>query len=330
MKKITTLFAVLCSALGFAQVKNYSFLQTTGTYSELATTDGTVLGNSNSDAEYFINTVGPLGGLTSTGTGFDIGFNFLFNGEVYNRFAVSNEGWIGLGSSTYTYPNVNVTIPNPLQPLSASTTITDKYNARIAALANDLVAQPGSSLIYSTQGTSPNRVLVVQWKNYRKKNNGGGDSFNFQIRLKETSNVVEFDYGTFVNNENPLSFQVGLRGGQGNTLSFLNRSSSNGWTNTLSGTDAADTMLLSSTLKPESGTAFIWTPSTCGGPKALVASANSISAVISWGAYTPTPSGYEYFVSTSSDIPTAAGTAVSATTANLTGLTPNTTYNVFV
>jgi hypothetical protein len=55
---------------------------------------------------------------------------------------------------------------------------------KIAGFARDLQGQTGSSLRYQTIGTAPNRILVVQWSNFRRFV-GTGDVFNFQIRLLE-------------------------------------------------------------------------------------------------------------------------------------------------
>ncbi len=57
----------------------------------------------------------------------------------------------------------------------------------------------------------------------------------------------------------------------------------------------------------------------------------SSTATINWTAPIVVPSnGYQYVVSTSNLTPTGAGTAVAGLSANLTGLTTNTTYYVFV
>ncbi len=68
------------------------------------------------------------------------------------------------------------------------------------------------------------------------------------------------------------------------------------------------------------------TPS-CVEPLGVVsASITSTGVSISWDATNPVPSsGYEYFVSTSSTLPTTAGTSVTTTYAVVTGLTPATT-----
>jgi len=73
------------------------------------------------------------------------------------------------------------------------------------------------------------------------------------------------------------------------------------------------------------------TPS-CVEPLGVVsASITSTGVSISWDATNPVPSsGYEYFVSTSSTLPTTAGTSVTTTYAVVTGLTPATTYYIFI
>jgi hypothetical protein len=55
------------------------------------------------------------------------------------------------------------------------------------------------------------------------------------------------------------------------------------------------------------------------------------TATINWTAPSYTPSnGYQYVVSTSSSTPSGSGTATTGTSVNITGLTANTTYYVFV
>lgn len=73
------------------------------------------------------------------------------------------------------------------------------------------------------------------------------------------------------------------------------------------------------------------TPS-CVEPLNIVsASITSSGASISWDATNPVPaSGYEYIVSTTNTLPTVAGTATTNTFAVLSGLTPATTYYIFV
>ncbi len=76
-----------------------------GTYSEIS--GGVLLGTTTSDDEVFVDPTVPAGTFSgATGVGIPIGFDFTFNGVVYDRLAVNNNGWICLGSSTLT-PSVN-------------------------------------------------------------------------------------------------------------------------------------------------------------------------------------------------------------------------------
>jgi len=78
--------------------------------------------------------------------------------------------------------------------------------------------------------------------------------------------------------------------------------------------------------------------STCPGiPTAVVvAPVASTTATVNWTASSPAPaSGYQYYLTTSATLPTPAtvptgSTAAGVTTVNLTGLTANTTYYIYV
>ncbi len=170
-------------------------------------------------------------------------------------FLGTNAGIACLPCDVNTYqPNINGTqcLPCPTGffqnlmgqisclALSTTTTVTPAYlRSRIAAFSKDLDAQAGSELRVQTIGSAPNRICVIQWKNYRKYSSGNnlGDNLNFQIRLKETSNLVEVVYGAFTNNTNTAYAQVGL-GGSSNT-DFNNRKTTTNWASTTAGT--ADT-----------------------------------------------------------------------------------------
>jgi hypothetical protein len=85
----------------------------------------------------------------------------------------------------------------------------------------------------------------------------------------------------------------------------------------------------------EDYTLVVTAPPSCFPPTSIVATLSSTtSATLSWVAPSPTPGvGYEYVVSTSNTTPSNAantGTATASLGASLTGLTPNSTYYVFV
>src|SRR5687767_10144087 len=140
MKKTTFLILFLSTIWGYAQVKRYTFTKSAGTYLEI--TDGTVLGGTSNDNERFIDPANLAGATANTGVGLPIGFNFTFNGYVYDKFAVATDGWISLGSSAFGTAGVNTTVYNVTIPLSSTSQgTTDILVAKIAALAKDLMAQ---------------------------------------------------------------------------------------------------------------------------------------------------------------------------------------------
>lgn len=332
MKKITLLIMLfVISFSASSQVVSYSFSQSSGTYTEI--TGGTVLGAEASDDQRFVDPADLVGasGL-NTGLGFPIGFNFVFNGEVYDRFAVNNNGWISLGKSSLGANAVNINSTSNYTPLSSTaTTVTNELVARIAPLGRDLQGQVGSTLRFEVSGTAPNQVLTVQWKNYRKFNNTG-DSFNFQVKLYETSNVVQTVYGAFVSNTTSSTYQVGLRAAPAATAgNFVARASTTSWATTTAATAATGAVTMVNTNIPASGLTFTWTPPTCPSPTSLVVSnLTSNSATLTWGVPSIVPSaGYEYVYSTTNTVPTAAGTASATNSVGITGLTPATTYYVF-
>ncbi|MDP2159715.1 MAG: GEVED domain-containing protein [Flavobacterium sp.] len=333
MKKITLLlflFTIVFSSK--AQLGVYEFTQSTSTYTEI--TGGTLLGTETTDDQRFVDPATLVGGTVLTGPGFPIGFDFTFNGEVYDRFAVNANGWISLGKSSLT-PSINNGTTSAYTPISSVVAIApEDLTARISGLGKDLQAQVGATLRIETIGTAPNRELVVQWKNYKKfGTNGTGDNFNFQIRLIETSNDVKIIYGSFVSNANTAqTFQVGLRGAPSTlATNFNSRTSSTNWSATNQSVDAVGSILMNDLIIPSNGLTYTFSIPDCPPPSGLVTSnITTNSATINWNALTPAPTTYEYFVSTSTTSPAGSGTTTTDTSASIISLTQNTTYYVFL
>lgn len=227
------------------QVANYTFGQASGTYTSISGPSANVVFSSGWD-----DTV-------SSSIGFPSGFNFVFNGTSYSSCMVSTNGFITFGSSA---PNsTNFT------PISSNEGL-----GVISALGRDL-KDNGSPIVYNTIGAAPNRVFVVEWKNARRYSGGpvNGD-FNFQIRLNESTNVVQIVYGNCTTmSSTDLLVQVGLRGTTNND--FNNRlvdnswSTSNNWSTSVPGPSRNSTCNTgNSTSKlPVSGLTYTWTPSVC-------------------------------------------------------------------
>lgn len=151
-----------------------------GTYT--AITGGSTLGDQYNDDDVFEDLA--------------IGFTFNFDGTDYTRICVAANGFVGFGSS----------MNNSYYPIGDDWSGIENV---LSPLGGDLQAQTGASLRIQTLGSAPNRVCVVQWANYC--NYGySGDAYNFQVRLYETTNRIEFHYGSF-DASDWFWYQTGIR-----------------------------------------------------------------------------------------------------------------------
>jgi hypothetical protein len=121
-----------------------------------------------------------------------------------------------------------------------------------------MTAQTGSSLRLETIGTAPNRICVIQWKNYKRWGTAGaGDTINFQIQLHEHLNKVAIAYGLFRHGPTPATTffpQVGIRGID--VTDFVNRTTTTDWDATTAGTVNTANCTFSSVCMPHRGLTF--------------------------------------------------------------------------
>jgi hypothetical protein len=117
-----------------------------------------------------------------------IGMPFNFYGAAVGEFIASTNGWVQLlpmggGTAATASASGNVAIPSNAQP-----------NSMIAAFWDDLVLPSTADLRTATFGTAPNRRFVMQWNNARPYEAGMTDTLRFQVKLFETSNIIELHY----------------------------------------------------------------------------------------------------------------------------------------
>ncbi len=211
---------------GPTAASGYTFAQSVGTYAPIS--GGTVLATSCDDNSYNANA---------------LPFTFNYNGTDYTQFSVNCNGFLAMGA----------TVTSSYAPLSTGVT-----NNVIVAMGMDQQTNAASSdLSFDTLGTAPNRVLVVQWNNFRNWNTTG-DSYNYQIRLHETSNVIEVAYGAFTKNATSRTPQVGIRGAS--SADFNNRTGTGAWQASTAGAANSATRTLNQTNLPDPGLTWTWTP----------------------------------------------------------------------
>ncbi len=119
-------------------------------------------------------------------TAVPIGFNFRYFGETFSNVYI-NYGLLKFDSNYST-----------------------GAESKILAWSTSLVNDCRSAVEYSTSGVQPNRVFTVQWKNIahddERNYSEQRERLNFQIKLYESSNIIELIYGPRIKSSNDPYF----------------------------------------------------------------------------------------------------------------------------
>ncbi|MBL7690569.1 MAG: hypothetical protein JNM41_03175, partial [Flavipsychrobacter sp.] len=173
---LRTILVLLTGCIGsnaIAQTNLYNYSVLSGTFSDISST-GTVVGGSV-----------PLGAtvLDRTTTSIPIGFTFNFCGTNYTQLSASNHCWLSLANSGSTiYVNAAGNIPS----------------AGFLYFFWDDMGGSGADAYYQTTGTAPNRVFTIQYTDWRGNPSpwtAGTGTSDMQVKLYETTNVIEYWYG---------------------------------------------------------------------------------------------------------------------------------------
>jgi hypothetical protein len=187
------LFAVvllLFASLGWAALSDYSFQQTTGAWTPLA--NPTEIHGADID-----DSMSPV---------IEIGFSFMLDEVTYTQFKANSNGFITLN------PSSTASLSNAL----ATQTLI------IGALWDDLKTNTGDGHVaYQLTGTAPNQVLTVEFLNM-KWYYSTTNLVNFQIKLYQGTNRIEFIYGAMAASPGTsASASIGLSGATaGNFMSI--------------------------------------------------------------------------------------------------------------
>ncbi len=181
MKLFYLLLLSLSGFVGYGQF-NYqavNAINTTGTYTDLGTSGTAITTNFGGGAITFDDDVSSIQ---------NIGFSFVYNGSSFTQFILSTNGFIRLGSAV---PDVNTnTTFDVLNSVEVNT---------IAPFNVDLDAGTSPEYRVLTSGAVGSRVTTIQYEGIKDYSSTTGQfsNMNFQIKLYETSNNIEFVYGTF-------------------------------------------------------------------------------------------------------------------------------------
>ncbi|KAA9341004.1 T9SS type A sorting domain-containing protein [Adhaeribacter soli] len=209
---IAAALAALNAGSAFAQsnldYKAANGVNAAGTYTDLGTAGTAITVANNDDANSAAQ---------------PIGFTFNFNGTNFTEFSLNTNGLIKLGNTPFTtataqsnifnaavFPDINIIAPLAGVDLQG---------------AADQTANPTEFRVETT-GTAPNRVTTIQFENLADKPTVSGTVttpaqftiINFQVKLYEGTNNIEFVYGPWTgsaNTEDAQIFSVALKGSSG-------------------------------------------------------------------------------------------------------------------
>ena len=259
----------------------------------------------------------------------EIGFDFWYNGQRYTQFSVSTNGFLDFSNSVddggpqcddYGYCNFRFSDSN----------INNGTWLALAPFYDDMttaggVDPLGTSIKYLLSGTAPNRVLTVEWAGMAVYQNTT-PNINFQVKIYESTGVIEYNYGTMDNGTNTFSYTVGINASSISSppavtelLSQQTENSSN-FSNTAQ--DNLSTM-------PAANSRLTFTPPTPASPSGSL-SFNAISntgMTLNWADWATNEVGYVVYHSTDDiNYYFDTQTAANATSTIITGLLPSTNY----
>lgn len=149
----------------------------------------------------------------------EIGFEFVYHCQSFTQFILNTNGFIKLGAETT--PKTSLFFSNAQSTSGGLFSNADSNNVNlIAVFDHDIESATGTpDFRFYTSGTAPHRVCTIQWKNMREWSADTATKqyvdMDFQLKLYETSNVIEFIYGEWGASNNPSNYKTaacGLKG----------------------------------------------------------------------------------------------------------------------
>jgi len=241
----------------------------------------------------------------------NIGFVFNFAGSTYTQFSVNSNGLMRLGSTIISTSGLNQLISSNDNP---------KISPYWDDLATGLDGYVRSKLI----GTSPNRKLVVEWKVTVPKNVNGNAGATCQVWLSETSNVIEFVYGSgFGNNFTQAGYTIGLANSPSEFISIT--ASSNGASMSIE--NNSNTGSITSGRKQRFSPPVATAIPACAINHVPTAGSGGVklNPTLTWSSGGGVPSGYDVYFGNTPNPPLVSSAQVTTSFATDT-LTWNTTY----
>lgn len=225
---VTSLFIFLSgNNILHASVNGYLFTQSYTTYTPAY--GGTIIMSPGHNYTY-----GP----------YQIGFNFMYNGIQTHSFGVSDNGWLQFGSL--------VNPPNIILNLICSSGLPN-----VVCPFNGYLFGYTDTLRYSITGTAPFRVCTIEWCRYGFYSTAY-EELSFEVKLYETTNVIQFIYHPINPTVTMENIQVGM---VGNIITdYISRTTISDWTSTSQGTNCSYMYYVPPDVGPYEGLTYTFTP----------------------------------------------------------------------
>ena len=152
-----------------------------------------------------------------------IGFSFNFGGVLYDSFYMSSNGFISFKSRSNAAPNISSATDPIVGPLM------DNLNGT------------GGTANYLLSGAAPNRVLTIEWANWRwKTGTTVSNNISFQAQLYEDGRI-QFNYNNSTPAVNSAASSIGVRY-PNSYLAFKNTNTTGGFSWVASNTGYSSTV----------------------------------------------------------------------------------------
>jgi hypothetical protein len=150
-------------------------------------------------------TLNPLSlGNETLSSAIPLGFSFDFYGTNYSETYISSNGFLTFSNNQNAGCCAGDLLPNTSNP-----------NNTIAFAWNDLNPALGGTIGYTTTGMAPNRTFILDFTNIQ--HNGGGNPVTAQVKLFETSNLIEIH--SVQNTSNGSAMTMGIENAAGTEAS---------------------------------------------------------------------------------------------------------------
>jgi hypothetical protein len=252
-----------------------------------------------------------------------IPFTFYYMGTAYSQFSVNSNGQMSLGGTV---------IGTGAQTPAAST-------ALLVPLSGTNTIEAAGKASYLVTGTSPNRILTVEWSNLRIPNSTTATTTNLsqmQVRLHEGTGAIEYVYGAMYNYTSAAKSIFLSSSNVTNTVGCISTIITTPAYNSTATTPVTTTIAVGNIPNLNStadGSRRIFTFTPPASPTAPTWATTPITSVtgngmtLNWNDNSTTEDGFQIYNSTDNVTFTlVATTAANTTTYTATGLKDVTTY----